>query len=233
MLKANFVVLTVGAAIASGAPIEETETFSSAIALSSSSGVLIQNGVPADGSLYNGTLPLPKFDTQGGTRQLTDVEVNFSLSVSAEAFVRWDIGIPSWADYTGFGNGSPATISVGGSAESFTDTVRSQTFTKGVPDPLRNEVISLDFTLVGDLGDLQPLSWYEGTGTFPLGAEAPFLADKFQTEFRPGTILQVIEDISWLPGGELSAEVTYTFIPSPASAALLGLAGFAAARRRR
>jgi hypothetical protein len=171
---------------------------------------------------YSGTGNLAKFDTAGGTKILTGVKLDFTSTLKA------DVSVTSLS--------GPQTVTVG--------VVGSSSANDGIftlPNSLSGSFVSPVLN-TGDVHNFGTISstdaatqivpsalWalYTGAGTFPVNYSGNGL---FGIQGGGNATIDVTNF-----GGEGTVTVTYTWelIPTPGAAALLGLGGLVAARRRR
>ena len=212
--------LAVAATAQAGVPWDATETHMASF------------GGPM--SPYDDTATLPQFDEMGGQRELVGVCMTYDLSISAQVTAENDSVLPApdfAVNLSGF-----ATISFGG----LSDTVGISTGASFGVGPTDNGGMANgmgpdfhDFGLLSDTangGDdvfFFPLAQYIGNGTIDatIHAEAGFSVS--------GTTDSTIQTTMFGASGTVTIEYKYTIIPTPGTAAILGLAGIAGIRRRR
>lgn len=186
---------------------------------------------PADTNFTN-TVTIPGFDSEGGTRELTSICVKLIGEVMGDA------------KGENLSDASPDTITLELSAEITLDLPGFLTLAQVLP--LADETFNAAI--------------YDGTTDFAGPSGASFLGlsamDMDQGEFFNPFILSQFIDVASVDleadasgqsradgGGNVatqfntdasySYEITYKYIPTPASAAVLGLGGLVATRRRR
>lgn len=199
-------------AAAAGSASAAIETFSAPF----SSGV--PNVVPGI------TVTLPKFDTMGGTRVLTAVEISGTGTLQAGI-----IGINDAAA------ASTLTVDLSGTLVLLAPgAILLSNFSQSATSPLLNPGDSHDFGIVSDTDPLGP------SAGSPLASYTGMAGDTFNvtgtvtggfTISGAGNATLQIQNFG--ASGEVVVKYTYEVIPTPGAAALLGLGGLAMTRRRR
>lgn len=185
------------------------------------------------------TITLPQFDTLGGTLQLLDVEVEFlhegsmepaadnddpfqSATVRARVIRQWTASGPDV-----FGNGSQQVNSP--FVDLDPDDGDLANFDPNPPDGF--DFGSLGYSLLSAGLYYPDDSLYEGVGSVVFTVTPLLMVNDLQFQDPPGTPdawqLEVENPIL-----TVTAKVCYTYIPEPASIALLALGGLLALRRR-
>ncbi len=166
---------------------------------------------------------LPQFDPSLGPLQ--SVQITWSVEVTREVLVSHDNSTATLqVDYISLGadvNITTPGIVVNTLIED-TQILVIPPDTDGPTQFLPGDLVDQGITFANAAD--HPL--YEGLGTFDVTFDAFFIAD---AEPLPAGVNASAATLQ--AGGFVT--VTYTYIPAPGAAAVLGLAGFAAARRRR
>lgn len=193
---------------------------------------------PISVNTANGVIgQLPLFDTQGGTRQLTKVTLTL-MSNTSSGTIAWDNEAEGNSSEVTLGIGAEVTASAQGLLGATAIPLQTGTTTVDADNDGAADFIGTDaFTVTGGSGTDSDMDMstapatltafeFDGAGTFDVS-----LGSTIETFLSTSGGFGPIDPIPGITDGKVT--VTYEYIPSPATAALLGLGGLAATRRRR
>ncbi len=186
-----------------------------------------------------GAVSVPKFDTMGGLRVLTSVQILASYTISGQMIVQNTTGVAKSAQAVG-GVGACTAGAVANPAPTFTPKPNWASDTTANLGASTSSLVNFVFSHNQDLSGLQPTSFFEGAGNFFVNIGAKLLgAGQVFTTSNPSVIItQVFPQSFWRATINVSVQYTYTQgvppVPLP-SASMLGAAGLALvfSRRRR
>ncbi len=198
--------------LACGVALAGVESFSTPI------GATIQ----ANSGEVNFEYVLPLFNTQGGTRMLTDVQISGTAIITADTQVtNTDTFLASFTvQYAGGISG----LLPGGIFSAFQSSSQSELAL--FPAATRPFQFVLEAPISGVVSNVSAYASPTGGALMQTGT------------FTAGLTLPPLSSLSWNPGrlqlgGFLEMQYSYQIVPAPGAAALLGLGALVATRRRR
>jgi len=183
-----------------------------------------------------GKMMVPKFDTQGGRRILTSVQVTAALTVSGPISLMNNSAMQqSVSTVAGAGAGVAAAFNTPNPA--LTPKPNWVSMNKAVVNPSTSSLVTFGFKQTFDLSGQKPNEYFEGPGTVTVNLAARLLGagQAFTTTNPLVSVVMAFPPSLWRANLELRVTYRYFAIPLPNAAAMgvVGLGVVVGARRRR
>lgn len=183
-----------------------------------------------------GKMMVPKFDTQGGRRILTSVQVTASFTISGPISLMNNSAMQQSAStVAGAGAGVAAAFSTPN--PTLTPKPNWTSTNKAVVNPSTSSLVTFGFAQSFDLSGQMPDSYFEGPGMVTVNLAAKLLGtgQSFTTTNPLVSVVMAFPASLWRANLELRVTYNYFAIPLPNAAAMgvVGLGVVMAARRRR